>query len=151
MDEKAFSHCSALKSICIPRSVEELGRKCFTHCLSLEIVIIACGTRLSRVGDLPLCGCTHFKWIELQSAGSIPPIIASTNPYAFLQSIANGSPIPPTSQFSPLIPRLIRANARSVTASSNARQSPSAIFSLSTGIDSYDDFGIGYDQYLNMS
>jgi hypothetical protein len=46
----AFSNCSALKSICIPASIEIIGKECFENCSSLSQIIFQSGSRITRLG-----------------------------------------------------------------------------------------------------
>jgi hypothetical protein len=47
----AFGDCSSLSSICIPSSVERIGKCCFLRCTRLQLVSFESGSRLSRIGD----------------------------------------------------------------------------------------------------
>jgi hypothetical protein len=48
IESEAFSF-SSLQSIMIPRNVEILGSKCFSHCRSLSLIIFESNSHLTRI------------------------------------------------------------------------------------------------------
>jgi hypothetical protein len=53
----AFSSCSALKSICIPASIEILEEYCFSLCYALSQIVFESGSKLTQMG------ANVFFWI----------------------------------------------------------------------------------------
>jgi hypothetical protein len=52
IDKSAFQYCRSLSSICIPSSVEKVGKHCFDGCESLSAVTLESGSKLSPIDDL---------------------------------------------------------------------------------------------------
>jgi hypothetical protein len=59
----AFFNCRALKSICIPKSVETISDFCFCNCTTLESVIFEKGSNLKHIyiGGSAFDGCSALK------------------------------------------------------------------------------------------
>jgi hypothetical protein len=56
----AFSHCSKLKSICIPASIEMLCERCFSLCDSLSQVLFEPCSKLSQMGANVFFQCSSL-------------------------------------------------------------------------------------------
>jgi hypothetical protein len=71
--ERAFTGCISLRSICIPASVESIGKECFGlaisdefyRCKALEYVIIESGSMLREVGSGIFFKCDGLHRIEI--------------------------------------------------------------------------------------
>jgi hypothetical protein len=59
----AFYDCSALKSICIPSSIEILDKRCFSYCSSLSQVIFESGSKLTQIRGRVFIGCSSLTSI----------------------------------------------------------------------------------------
>jgi hypothetical protein len=59
----AFLSCSALKSICIPASIEILSDNCFTGCSSLSQIVFEPGSQVTHLGPGIFAGCSSLASI----------------------------------------------------------------------------------------
>ena len=50
IEGRAFRGCSSLSTLCLPQSVEFIGKNGFSECGSLKAVVLECGTKLGREG-----------------------------------------------------------------------------------------------------
>jgi hypothetical protein len=64
----AFSGCCSLLSICIPSSVEALGRSCFHNCVRLSNVSFEPGSKLASIDESAFEGCPCLSSIGLPSS-----------------------------------------------------------------------------------
>jgi hypothetical protein len=68
LQRDAFSGCSSLSRICIPRSVERLCYRCFYRCDSLWTVTFESGSRLSSIEEFAFKQCTSLSSICIPSS-----------------------------------------------------------------------------------
>jgi hypothetical protein len=68
IEDHAFSHCSILKSISIPASVESLGDQCFYECSSLSSVTFGSGSKLVGIEARAFATCPRLKSISIPSS-----------------------------------------------------------------------------------
>jgi hypothetical protein len=61
----AFSHCSALSSICIPAQVEVICQGCFNLCRSLAEVTFEEDSKLSRIDDRTFVGYYSLRLFDI--------------------------------------------------------------------------------------
>jgi hypothetical protein len=61
----AFSDCSSLRTIDIPRSVEMISAHCFLLCTSLSAVTFEAGSQLWCLEELAFLGCSSLRSICL--------------------------------------------------------------------------------------
>jgi hypothetical protein len=68
MEDSAVSSCSSLRSICIPSSVEKLGKDCFSLCESLSTVTFESGSKLSSIEEFAFAYCSSLSSICIPSS-----------------------------------------------------------------------------------
>jgi hypothetical protein len=59
----AFSNCSRIKRIILPKSLEEIGTRAFCNCASLEYIIIP--NLVSTIGGWAFYGCDALKEVYI--------------------------------------------------------------------------------------
>ena len=69
--EYAFSGCSSLSSLTIPRTVELIERNCFLNCKSLESVVLESGSSLNSVGSFAFCGCLSLTQVLIPATVTV--------------------------------------------------------------------------------
>jgi hypothetical protein len=67
IEEECFGDCPGLKSICVPRSVELLGKSCFIRS-SVETLIFESQSRLRRIDETCFGFCKSLKSIVLPAS-----------------------------------------------------------------------------------
>jgi hypothetical protein len=65
---RTFEKCAALKSICIPASVEIVGERTFSCCTSLEIVSFAPGSKINQIERGVFEKCISLKAIRIPAS-----------------------------------------------------------------------------------
>jgi hypothetical protein len=63
-DPSAFASFRVLRSICIPSSVESIGRNCFTSCVHLSIVTFERDSRLSVLSHSVFESCSALESVR---------------------------------------------------------------------------------------
>ncbi|MBQ8322333.1 MAG: leucine-rich repeat protein [Clostridia bacterium] len=70
--DKAFSDCSSLQSIVIPRTVAAIGADAFSDCKALTSVTFSPKATLTSIGDRAFSDCASLRSVELpEGLGSI--------------------------------------------------------------------------------
>jgi hypothetical protein len=62
---ESFANCSSLSSICIPSSVEKIGRACFKSCLSLRAVQFGSESKLQKLCSDCFQDCSSLQSITI--------------------------------------------------------------------------------------
>jgi hypothetical protein len=57
-----------LTSVCLPASVETLGRECFANCFSLSEFAFESGSRLNEIKEYAFGGCSSLKSLSLPAS-----------------------------------------------------------------------------------
>jgi hypothetical protein len=68
IEERAFTMCTFLKSINLPRSVKALEAGCFTSCQRIEVVTFAPNSELESIGEEVLLECEALPSLDLPSS-----------------------------------------------------------------------------------
>jgi hypothetical protein len=57
IEELCFVHCCALRSVCLPRSLQVLGRSYFNNCQRIEMLTFEPGSDLRRIEEMTFAFC----------------------------------------------------------------------------------------------
>lgn len=68
IDEKAFYNCYNLKEICLPKSIESIGKYAFSNCVDLESLTFEEDCQVKTIGDCAFSYLHMLKSIELPGA-----------------------------------------------------------------------------------
>lgn len=70
--DSGFCHCSSLRILEVPGSVERIGCKCFVDCRSLQNISFASGSCLSSVGPFAFFGCVSLLNLVFPGTATVP-------------------------------------------------------------------------------
>jgi hypothetical protein len=83
IEKNAFYDCRSLKSICIPSSVEEVGKSCFAYCWSLRTVTFARESKLRLIEKEAFDECPSLKSVPVPASVEVvgyQPVISVSPP-----------------------------------------------------------------------
>jgi hypothetical protein len=66
--DSAFRHCSSLKLVCFPGSLEVICKACFEHCTALSSLSFDSDSHLTRIGEHAFRYCSSLRTICFPSS-----------------------------------------------------------------------------------